>query len=1182
MTGVSPQNGRIPVNRRHDMATAIFPRFAAVLALVLSAGCDPFPGMLDGDALAAARNRGLAHLEENRLDAADSLMSEIIRMAPMEALGYANRGVAHLRRGEYEPAREDLRSALEREPGNVPAAVTLADVERLDGDASAAIPALEAARAAGARHPRLLWSLASAYGLRGGSDDVEHRRAVLEELLAGRPGSLPAHLALLQTQIETAGPESLLELLAVTRRHLPAGVPEVDAALDGFALAVRDGDAAAATAALARTRNLLAAETVFRADMAELVGADGLPGMVAVQFSPSLIRRIAAPDGATPALSFAAERLPSGAPLSSGGVLAFGDVDGDGAVELLYGGGEGVSLLQRRDGAWRDIGPAWGLPETGTVADAAFADLDNDRRLDLYLVRPGRDLLLRNDGTQFQDVTAAAGLTRSERGNAVLPGDFDHDGDLDLLVTTEGFNRFYRNNGDGTFSERGPAMGLAGPPHPGQRAVMGDVDDDGDLDLFVNYRRGRHTLFENRRGGRFEARPRGMPVSQSGAALARGDVDNDGDLDLLLPAATRGVGLFLNRGDGAFEPSRRVMDLAGPLGDGPVLDAMFLDVDNDGWLDVLAATEAAGPAGSGLRLFRNHGDSGFVSLDSLLPPAAARVVRVAAADIDGDGDLDPAWLGADGSAAILRNNGGNLNHYLAVRLEALPRESGKINSFGIGSRLEVSTGTLTQTRVVDGPVTHIGLGANGRAERVRVQWTNGVPQNRLDVAGDQDIVERQVLKGSCPFLYAWDGERFAFVTDLLWRSALGMPLGIMGGETAYAQPAAADEYARIEGALLAAREGRYDLRLTAELWETHFIDGLHLVAVDHPDSVDVFIDEQLTLPPYEAPVIHTVRAPRPPVAAHDGNGRDVLDVVARRDSRYLGDFIPTRFQGIVAPHELILDLGDVAPAQRVVLYLNGWIFPSDASINVAVAQGMSVTVQPPRIDIADGRGGWRPLIPRFGFPRGKRKTVILDLGAPFDGRDNRIRIATSMQIYWDQVFFTVDEPSLDVLRTRLDPVAADLRYRGFHREYRENRNGPHLFDYDSVRTGPLWRDLEGYYTRFGDVRELLTTRDNRYVILNAGDEIALSFAVADAPPLPEGWRRDFLIYADGWVKDGDLNTGHGQTVEPLPWHGMAGYPGEGSRGFPDDSLHRAFRAEYNTRYVSPTPFARDQHITDRP
>ena len=136
---------------------------------------------------------------------------------------------------------------------------------------------------------------------------------------------------------------------------------------------------------------------------------------------------------------------------------------------------------------------------------------------------------------------------------------------------------------------------------------------------------------------------------------------------------------------------------------------------------------------------------------------------------------------------------------------------------------------------------------------------------------------------------------------------------------------------------------------------------------------------------------------------------------------------------------------------------------------------------------------------------------------------------------------------------------------------RDAEDGPQVFVHDDVETAPRWADMAGRYTRFGDVTGLLTKADDRYVVMKGGDCVRLTFDAAGLPPLPEGWVRDWLVVLDGWDKDADKNTVAGQTVEPLPFHGMddARY---GAQPFPDGPAHRAFVREYLTRPGGPDAF----------
>ncbi len=265
----------------------------------------------------------------------------------------------------------------------------------------------------------------------------------------------------------------------------------------------------------------------------------------------------------------------------------------------------------------------------------------------------------------------------------------------------------------------------------------------------------------------------------------------------------------------------------------------------------------------------------------------------------------------------------------------------------------------------------------------------------------------------------------------------------------------------------------------------------------------------------------------------------MLPLITSKDDQYIGGFTPGKYQGITEMHELILDPGNQIQTKNLYLFLNGWIFPTDASINVAISQSDAINVSTPVIQVIDKNGEWKTVKKNPGFPMGKDKTVIVDLSGQMQTSDHRIRIMTNMEIYWDHVFFSDGLSEAPIVSNVLDPVSADLHYRGFSEGYRKGgRYGPHWFDYSKVSKDPKWRDLTGDYTRYGDVLPLLTEADSKYIISNAGDETTVAFSEKGLPALPKGWKRDFLIHCVGWVKDGDINTAFGNTVTApaISWH----------------------------------------------
>ena len=1160
---------RFPMS--HPTATSLL-LLGGVLLLGLH-GCERRPPVAAGEIL-TTRTLGLAYLEENRLDEAAVAFRRLTELAPDEPLGFANLGLVYLRQGDYEEAERALRQAVELGPSDPDVRLLLAKVLELTDRVPEAREVLEGTLTDTPGHLKSLYALAQ---LPLDADDPgarARREEYLVRLVTLAPANLTARLLLVRTLLENGKPDDALAHLEQLHAQIPELPPQAVPFFDEVVEQTRAGRAADALRPMLVLSNFLRATGLYQAGVSALEGPGGVligfpivtlsEAMAEGQSEAAVLASLRFSD-VTDAAGLGARRLgePAGAP------LAAGDFDGDGDDDLYAAAADGGVLLRNDRGAFTDVTAETGAAVRGGAA-AVFADYDNDGHLDLFVARDGTPALLRNAGAgTFQDVGGPAGFRDGRVGDVPLFLDADHDGDLDLLLVGPGPNRLYRNNGDGSFLESAERMGLAGGAGRHRAAAFGDLDGDAGLDLVVADEDAGVVPYRNMLEGRFEnvAAASGLDGGTGAVALAVGDYNSDGSLDLFVAGPGAGEsGLFTNRGDGRFTRDDRPTSLYDALRLMAVRQAEFLDVDNDGWLDLLVAGEGRG-GGRNLLLFRNGAPGRFDDLSALLPGDLGVVRQFAVLDHDQDGDLDIAVARADGALRLLRNDGGNANHYLTLRLTGLVVAGSKNNHFGIGATVEVRAGGMYQMRVVTRPVTHFGLGQRTSADALRIVWTNGVPQNVFYPATDQNLVEEQILKGSCPFLYAWNGERYEFVTDVMWRSALGMPLDIMGGGgRGYAPAASSREYIRIPGEALRPKDGVYAIQVTGELWETGYLDEVKLVVVDHPDSVDVFVDERFVPPGDSALRIYQVAHPRAPVAAADEHGRDLLPLLRARDDRYVSQFRLGRFQGIAETHDLVLDLGEVAPTEDVTLFLNGWIFPSDASINVALSQSDRVASLPPHVQVVGPDGRWHTVIENMSFPSGKAKTVVVDLAGKFPTADRRVRIRTNLQIYWDHAFFTTGDVRGPAPRTAFAPRAADLHYRGFSRTYRKGgRYGPFWFDYADVTAEPRWLRLEGRFTRFGDVTPLLRRADDMYVVFGPGDEITIEFDAAATPPLPAGWRRDFLLYSDSWLKDADLNTATGQAVEPLPFHGMSRYPYGSEESYPAGAAHQRYLRQYNTR-----------------
>jgi Flp pilus assembly protein TadD len=1113
-------------------------------------GCRDKP--IDQGALLTARTVGLAELERGRLAEAEQEFKRVIALAPNDPSGHANLGLTYLRAGRLQEAEAALARARRLDPRSPEIALALARLYALTNRPDAARQALADLEP----DARVHYTLAQ---LDRGTDQAY--AAGLRNVLAHAPANLAVQVQLADVLFKLGQADSALRVLEAIRQQRPEPPRDARAQLDA---AIRERS----RAAFERFRRIVEVTAPYQAALAAVNWTEGpLTGNQTFSFSPQTLitMRSFRPPPAQVEVRFTDVTNESGLPELGAAptALALGDFDGDGVDNLLLAAGTAVHLYAMQQGFLTEVTARVPLPLPAGAGFATFADYDNDGWLDLFAIgMDGRGYLLRNrDGQRFEDVTARAGVAALNGARRGLFVDLDHDGDLDLLLAGTESLALYRNNADGSFTLL-PSAGAPG----GHDAAYADLDDDGRVDLLVVGGAGAAGVL---RGDAVRGFVRTADTAQGPGPVAAGDYDNDGAID----AYWGGTGLWRNTGAGRLTRDARAGVTARSGG-----TAWFVDYDNDGWLDLLTANDR------GAALFHNTGSGRFEDRTAILPPdvRVGRIGPVIVSDLDGDGDQD-ILLGDAHGVRFLRNDGGNAHLGMRIQLTALRTGSGKNNTFGIGSRVEVRAGELYQTRVVTDRLTQIGLGTHLKADVLRVQWPNGVPQTIYFPGTDADVLELQQLKGSCAFLYTWDGTRFRFVTDIMWQSALGMPLGIMGkreggsggGAIAYAPAGASLEYVRIPGEALQPRNGRYVIQVTEELWETAYLDQLRLLAVDHPDSVAVYVDERFPPAGGGALRLFQVVRPRPPLSAVDERGVDVLAELREHDFRYVANLTPERYQGLTEPHALTLELDARAGAPGTHLFLRGWIFPSDASINVALSHQHRLKPELPVLEVRDARGRW---VSRgtIGFPAGKDKTMVIDLAGIFPTPDRRVRIRTSMQVYFDQAFVAEESTGhrspLSPSTTILEPLTADLHYRGFSRMYRRGgRDGPHWFTYEDVTSQSPWRPITGRATRFGDVRPLLEHSDDQYVIMVPGDETTVEFdATGLAQPRP-GWQRTFLLYSNGWIKDSDLNTAHGTTVEPLPYHAIRSYPYAPGDAYPADSARQRYLREYNTRLIGRSP-----------
>jgi tetratricopeptide (TPR) repeat protein len=865
----------------------------------------------------------------------------------------------------------------------------------------------------------------------------------------------------------------------------------------------------------------------------------------------------------------------------------FFDYDGDAKIDLFLadsGKEGGIGLFRNLGtGKFEDVTRKAGLDPTLHAIGCAAGDYDNDGAVDLSFSTATEIHLLHNEkNATFQDVTEAAGIKNSGLSLGLNFIDYDHDGDLDLYITRFqnppaprpqqaielpsglpfGGNAMWRNNGNGSFAEVTKDLEMYADPSVASLGT--DYNNDRAVDLVVTDIKGP-TVFENPREGKFPSRiPWSSAIPSLPAGIAVLDFDHDGWMDIgFTHWATPGLTLWRNNHGKAFEqvtlPSTNWVRAWGIAG---------FDYDDDGWIDLAGVGETKDGNGE-IRLFRNLGPQGFkdVTADVGLDKIPLKNPRaLITADYDGDGATDLLLTQNHGPAVLLRNEGGNKNHWLRLALKGLAD-----NKSAIGTKVEVFAGANRQKWEITGSSGYlgqnsteiiVGLGQATQADVVRMLWPTGVLQDEIEVAGNrqQDYVEIDRRGSSCPTLFAWDGKRYELVGDMLGAAVMGHWVG--PNERNVARPV---EYMRLDRNTLREKDGNLSFRFMEPLEEAVYLDRVGLLAVDHPSGVDVYPNEYFASnPPYPPFKIVFSRDVKPPAGAWDEHGHNALpDLLAHK---YFGDFELLPFAGFTKLHSLELDLGQPYRGGPLWLLMHGEIEYFTATSMYAADQAKLQPIAP-YLEAQDANGTWKRVMDDFGFPAGGPRTMTADLTGKLPVGTRRIRISTNLQIYWDNILISHTRQDYPSRVTPVPLTRADLRFHGFPLKLENQPPGNVKYIYEKASpTGPYTRPA-GAYTRFGDVRPLLATRDDRMAVFGSGDEVALDFDPHRLPAVPKGWVRDYFFFANGYEKDMDFYAYEGNSVDPLPFRNMGTYPYPG-KSFPLDQEHLNYLLEYNTRHMS--------------
>jgi Flp pilus assembly protein TadD len=890
-------------------------------------------------------------------------------------------------------------------------------------------------------------------------------------------------------------------------------------------------------------------------------------------------------------LRFAHSPGPSGAqtlPEFLGSGACFFDFDGDGQDDLFLVNGKGgtSSLFRNTGGKFVDVTKDSGAALSGPGLGCTAGDYDNDGLVDLAVGFPGRIVLLRNKGDgKFEDVTLAAGIRISGVPMGIAFIDFDHDGDVDLYVTQfadfpwrpgdalnfplngrSGSNMLWRNNGNGTFTDVTRNTGLAGTA-PSIAALATDANNDRAVDIALTSWSSAPAIATNPREGAFKiGQPWTAFPSATTVGVAAVDFNRDGWMDLAFThSGAPGISLWRNV-DGKTFQQVPLPDLHWTRAWG----IAAIDYDNDGWIDIAAVGEM--DSKGELRLLRNKGDGTFEDVSAVVGLASIQLKdprTLVAADYDGDGDTDLLITQNNGPALLLRNDGGNKNNWIGVRLKGL-----NDNKSGIGTKVEVFTGESWQKWEVPSATGYLGqsslaliagLGQIGEVDFIRFLWPTGVPQDEEKPAIRQNHVFQELDRrgSSCPILFAWNGTSFEFITDTLGAGVVGH-----WEDPRHRNISDPTEYVKVEGRQLQPRDGKLSLRLLEPMEELVYLDQARLLAIDHPDDLSVFPNEVFAgKPPFPEFKVIASRGARPLTGAWDGQGRDVLPELTQRDRHYVASFGSLPFAGFADFHSLELDLGGEAGRGPLRLVMYGYVDYFSANSMYAAYQA-GVTPILPYVEVQDAAGNWKRAIDSIGFPAGLARPMVADLTGRLPAGARRIRLSTNLKLYWDQILIDRTPTGQPVQIAEIPLSAAKLSFHGYPQPIEGNPRSDLTYQYDHVSISGPYVPHAGAYTRFGDVLSLLRTADDEFAIFGSGEQVELEFDASKLPSVKPGWARDYFFYADGFDKDMDFYEANSATVEPLPFHTRTPYPYAPEPGYSQTSSHLRYQLEFNSRQKS--------------
>jgi len=1156
--------------KRSGLAVGRIATVAGLSALAL-AGCHssstpatPKPGTPEYQQIVSAFYSGATALEVGDVEHAPAKLDLAAKLAPTEPAVWANLALNQLRSSQIDAAVASLKKAQDLAPGNPDIMALAAHIAVDKGDFPGAIAQFQKAIAADPNNIRTRWALYQVIQQQGGADADSQGEGQLKDILKLRPGNVALLVELARLAAKNGETDDLKQYLTMIGGDAAGWPSEAKDQLNSAVKAAAGTDPRASVPEVMKLHNELIGFPAFQKALSELQVADGtvadpIEHFIALPTPPD------APAPADSGLTFTAQ------PLAVTGKPS--------VVKSIWLTGDGKPATVTATASQIQIGsttlPFPGGSTAPSAASILSVDLNDDGLVDLVLAGAGGlKIYQQSAGGRFADVTAAAKLPAavvSGKYTSAYAANLYTGGAIDIVLgSATGSPTALRNNDNGTFTAIHPFEKV-----DGLRAFTWvDLDGDGVGDAALIDGNGALHLFDNQRAGNFKESVVSTRVGGA-VAITAVDLNRTGAFSAFVWFADGSMSA-INIVDG--KPFIKPLVVTSPAPKDGSGQLIWADLDNNGAPDLVVASSI----GTQVLLGDDKG--------ALVPLTSALDVKSASIDDDGvSGRLNLIGLSSTGAPTLYKNTGTKNYHWQQIRLQSVSKGDGKNNSFGIGGQISLRAGLLYENQPVDAPVTHFGLGTYAKSDYARILWPNGLPQGEFELNPDQVAQTPERLKGSCPWLFAWNGQSMAFITDFLWRSALGLRINAQGTSGG----GMSGDWNKIGGDELVPRDGFYDLRLCTQLWESYFFDQMKLMVVDHPAGTDMWVDERFCIPP-PALKYHITTPAQPVPHAVDDLGHDVTDILTARDGRYLDTFGLGRYQGLTRDHYVQVDLGPApstppSPFQgegrgevsgiphspvREWLLAEGWIHPTDSSINMQLSLGDHPRPTGLSLEVPDGHGGWRVARTGLGFPEGKNKTILIDVTGLFKpGQPRQVRLRTNLELYWDWMATATEIPGAKVEKRVIDPTVADLRYHGFNKTLQPSHSSPEVPDYGQLASvGQQWRDMEGFYTRFGDVRPLLTKVDDRYVIMNAGDEINLRFPAT--APVAAGMVRDYVMIGDGWGKDCDINSGYSKTILPLPSHADLAYNHQ-VKSLYDDPVYKAHAqdwVDYQTRYVSPQSF----------